>query len=333
MCEEEPKWQLVEKIVAILEKALTPTAKVEHNVKLPVLGKPNRKPRQCDVVITYSKAPRQAVAIVEVQDRASKPDITTFHGWIEKMHEVGAQQLICVSALGYPQSIVDEVATRFGPTVKLMTLEQLQEARIQQLIFVVPYVIHKHPHISFESVGPVELENPPQHIEEFELNPTEKVFSQSDAEEQFSLIELVDRLYESYVPGLFLQQGVVEPNSYSLLITLGSFERDLWLHLGESRLKVLRLPIRLLAETRVTEIPLSVRTYQQEFIDDTLAWIVSANAIVEGKEVGFQIVFKRNDDGFLQLASVWREDVASVELMLSPSESVIRKVISRDNPL
>lgn len=37
---EEPKWQLTERLAAILEKAITPSAKVLHNVRMPVLGRP-----------------------------------------------------------------------------------------------------------------------------------------------------------------------------------------------------------------------------------------------------------------------------------------------------
>src|SRR4051812_9120756 len=104
---EEPKWRTIEKVVARLEEVLTPVARVEHNVFLPVIGRPNRKPRQCDIVVTSGQIPRQTITIVEVQKRKNRPNITVFHGWVEKMHEVGAQHLICVSALGFPQSIID----------------------------------------------------------------------------------------------------------------------------------------------------------------------------------------------------------------------------------
>lgn len=117
-------WKTAEHIAAMLEKAVSPDAMVQHNVFLPVIGRPNRKPRQCDVVVTYGKEPRTSRAIVEVQKRNRKPDITTFDGWVAKMREVGAQQLICVSEHGYPQSIIDKVALEIGPTVKLMTLRQ-----------------------------------------------------------------------------------------------------------------------------------------------------------------------------------------------------------------
>ena len=48
--EQEIGWRVVEEVAALLEKSITPFARVEHNVKLLVIGKPRR--RQCDVVIT-----------------------------------------------------------------------------------------------------------------------------------------------------------------------------------------------------------------------------------------------------------------------------------------
>ena len=125
---EEPPWKLIERITALLEKSICSTANVQHNIKLPVLGSPSGRKRQCDVVITAGDSPRETVTIVEVQKRKGKPDITTFHGWLKKMREVGAQHLICVSTRGYPSSIIEE-ANRIGPTVRLLTLKEIEDTR------------------------------------------------------------------------------------------------------------------------------------------------------------------------------------------------------------
>ena len=122
---ESISWQVVEDVAGLLEKALTPYAEVKRNVRLPVIGKTRK--RQCDIVITYGLPPRRTISIVEVQKRDRKPDITTFHGWCRKMQEVGAQHLICVSMRGYPQSIIDDVATIYGPTVRLLNLKELSD--------------------------------------------------------------------------------------------------------------------------------------------------------------------------------------------------------------
>lgn len=321
------QWQIVERVAAILEKTLTPSAKVEHNKYLPVIGKPHRRSRQCDIVITYGEIPRQSIAIVEVQKRKSKPDITTFHGWIEKMHEVGAQQLICVSAIGYPESIIDEVATKYGPTVKLCTLEELQEARIQQLIFVAPYVIHKSPNISFESPIDIQIEELSKPFGELDIKPDTKIFSIGDDENTLSLIELIYPLYDKYITELFYEQRIPEPEKYSIKFHVGSNKTVLWIHYGDSKVKVHKLPVRLIVEIHTAEIPLSIHSYRQEEIDDVLAWIVLAEGSVDDKDIRFQIVFKPNKNGFLELTSIQSESIRRLELLFSPSEIELSKLL------
>jgi len=119
-------WKTQEKVVTIIERHLGQGAKVRRNVHLPVLSSHNRRTRQCDIVIEEGTEPRQTISIVEVQKRASKPEINEFNGWIEKMSAVGAQDLICVSELGFPSSI-EEKADQIGPTVRLLTLKKIEK--------------------------------------------------------------------------------------------------------------------------------------------------------------------------------------------------------------
>jgi hypothetical protein len=55
----DPHWKLVEKVVALLEAALTPTAEVLHNQWLPNIATGHR--RQCDVVIKDGEPPRRGL--------------------------------------------------------------------------------------------------------------------------------------------------------------------------------------------------------------------------------------------------------------------------------
>lgn len=123
---KNPNWKLREKVVAIIEQHLGPDAKVEHDVDLPVLKSKKGRTRQCDIVITQGQKPRQTISIAEVQKRDSKPDINTFNGWVEKKNEVGAQHLLCISEIGFPDSI-QERAEELGPTIRLLTIKQLEE--------------------------------------------------------------------------------------------------------------------------------------------------------------------------------------------------------------
>ncbi len=128
----EPHWKTVEKVVALLEKSLAPESRVRHNVMLPCLITGHKV--QCDVVIETGQEPRVTRTIVEVQKRNSRVKPNDFRGWCQKIRDVGAHRLICVSAKPFPQSVRDKVARELGPTVWLLRLEAL---RIEQWPFQV----------------------------------------------------------------------------------------------------------------------------------------------------------------------------------------------------
>ena len=113
-----------EHLVHLIEQSISSGSTVEHNVYLPVIGSQSGRTRQCDVVIRTGQKPRETVTIVEVQDRTSRPDINTFGGWLDKLKDVGAQHLICVSRHEFPISI-KERAIAAGNTVRLITLKEV----------------------------------------------------------------------------------------------------------------------------------------------------------------------------------------------------------------
>lgn len=82
---------------------------------------------QCDVVIRSGTAPRESLTIVEVQKRGRAVEVNTFRGWCEKLRQVGAQHLICVSTVGFPRSVVMDAQLR-GPTVRLITLREIEQS-------------------------------------------------------------------------------------------------------------------------------------------------------------------------------------------------------------
>jgi hypothetical protein len=330
--EQEIGPRVVEEVAALLEKSITPFAKVEHNVRLPVIGKSRR--RQCDVVITSGEQSRKTITIVEVQKRQRKPDITTFHGWHRKMEEVGAQHLICVSMLGYPKSIIEEVATTYGPTVRLLTLAQLRETKIPGLEFVYPYLLYKLPHFTVEAVGPgaklkrQPLENRPATLS-LTFTANDKIFTIDNSQELQTLNELIAHDF-SHINQMFIERHIKEPNSYSLEITLVPAEHNLWLNLDGQQHKVLSLPVKLSVETTVYNIPLTILSYQQQFIDGVLAWVTLAKGIIEDKEVSVQLVFKVDNNGFLQLASIRLQGVERVDFIFSTDKAAIEASIADD---
>lgn len=113
-----------ERIVQLIEQSISPDSVVEHDVDLPVIGSESKRTRQCDVVIRTGQKPRQTTTIVEVQERDSRVDITMFGGWVEKLKQVDAQHLICVSRHEFPTSVKEE-AFKLGGTVRLVTLKAL----------------------------------------------------------------------------------------------------------------------------------------------------------------------------------------------------------------
>jgi hypothetical protein len=122
---QDPHWKFIERVAALIERTFDKSADIRHNQMLDSLKAPGER-RQCDVVVRAGPQHRRTLTIVEVQKRKRKVDLTTFDGWLEKMREVGAQHLVCVSAKGFPRSVVKR-AVAIGPTVRLATLGELEQ--------------------------------------------------------------------------------------------------------------------------------------------------------------------------------------------------------------
>lgn len=87
----------LEKIVELIERSISPSSVIRQNVMLPVLNSQTGRTRQCDVVIESGPEFRRNGTIVEVQDRKSQVNIATFNDWLQKLDDVGANGLICIS--------------------------------------------------------------------------------------------------------------------------------------------------------------------------------------------------------------------------------------------
>jgi len=113
----------LEWLVQLIEKSIAPDAIVEHDVDMPVLNSSRGSTAQCDIVIRSGKEPRQTVTIIEVQDRGSRVKPNDFRGWKQKLEDVGAQRLICVSRQEFPESIKEQ-ASLLGNSIILVTLKE-----------------------------------------------------------------------------------------------------------------------------------------------------------------------------------------------------------------
>lgn len=119
----------LELLIKLIQKYIEPDSEVQHNIHLPVLGSASGRTRQCDIVITSGPKHRKTITIIEAQDRTTQVDINTFNGWIAKLDEVGAQHLICVSRLEFPESIKEKAIIQ-GNKVKLINLRDADPTEI-----------------------------------------------------------------------------------------------------------------------------------------------------------------------------------------------------------
>ena len=113
----------LEKLVRLVEMSISPDARVEHNVDMPILNSGRGETTQCDVVIWSGKSPRETITLIEVQDRKSKVMPNDFRGWKQKVRDVGAQHLICVSKREFSKSIKEQAA-KSGGAIMLMTFKE-----------------------------------------------------------------------------------------------------------------------------------------------------------------------------------------------------------------
>jgi len=231
--------------------------------------------------------------------RNKRPDITTFHGWVQKMREVGAQQLICVSAKGYSDSVVDEVATRLGPTVKLLTLEDLEAGKELSGFVLVPHLTEITPKFSVTDLGPIRFLKPLD-LPETQVTLTEKVFSVEDDAEPISINDVLVRYLNSAKPVDLPPPHEVANWSRSLNVLINESSQLRFHHRGE-KLLVAELPISLVitCDVQGTPIPVHGLSYRQALIDGALAWVTITRLLNQGREVELTIIVKPDRNGFL----------------------------------
>lgn len=302
-------WKTAEYIAALFEKILSPDAKVEHNVFLPVVGRPDRKPRQCDVVVTYGRQPRTSIAIVEVQKRNRKPEITIFHGWVAKMREVGAQHLICVSEHGYPRSIIDEVALVIGPTVKLMTLRQLEQGDDITRLVTLPFMLETQRSFSLISTGIIKVKGARDQLGQ---SQTEALRNVSSVDAIFSVGRNGPHVSLNDLVAIGLANANIDPRppmSESAIEAelLFQAEHDIWFHSSTGPMQVMEWPVRAKVSFKTTKralpkIDTAHLVYRQEFIAGVVAWIATVKVEVKGRQIEFRVAFKRDPDGYLTYA-------------------------------
>lgn len=294
MAHIDPEWLFKQRVVALLEKALDPAATVEHDVRLPELVGGGL--RQCDVAIYAGTPERQTMTIVEVQKRTSKPDINTFDGWCSKRDKLGAQHLICVSAEGFPKSIL-ESAKRQGNSVRLVTLGELESA--QWPIYVTENKVR---------VRLVERNVTEAHaLPDDSTAEAEELDVVGDEGTEGGRVCINDRWFsfKEIADSLIQRNGL---NPYQL--EMGSHDFEWGLSYSSMLVRINRervIPAKHLLtvvnlKVAVLEIPVAMEEYRQEGVPSPLAYTLTGRTNYEGRDVQAKMVFRPAGDGMLELA-------------------------------
>lgn len=271
-----------------------------RNTMLPVTGQ-SRK-RQCDVVLRFRQAPREHFFIVEVQQRDSKPDINTFGGWVQKMNDVGAAGLICVSEAGFPQSIIEDVAKRQGPRVKLVTLDAGAANVKWADLHLVPQYIERSYAIIVEELMPPEFWDK-KFVGLLKVTSDTRIVSSTgrpeDAQKLNDVLIGMMQKNDSYRP--FPPEAIGKWTTMDLILK-GSEEHPFWIHVpGEAlRLRAWKMKVRVKRSDISKPIEFKRWNYTQEFHDSILAWVASATFIANGSPTLLSMVFVPDKDGFLK---------------------------------
>lgn len=258
----------LEKIVEIIERSISPTAKIEQNVFLPILTSVEGRTAQCDIVIRNGNPPRETLTLVEVQDRSSSIDINSFRGWLGKMEDVGAQHLICVSRKEFPSSI-KEKASQFGSKIFLITLKELSPERIP-LEFI--RFIFQYRHLDIKTIRNFHPFVAPGEIKKYGLRPMDyNLDDKSWSLDGKNMISLLDVCKAKINPKITTSNtsGYIE-GSDSLSFNLIDSEQLFYDHNGE----LIRIGLECEFEWgfEYTEIPMSVASYEQDK-HGALAWL------------------------------------------------------------
>ncbi|HUE73146.1 MAG TPA: hypothetical protein VMP01_19835 [Pirellulaceae bacterium] len=294
----EPQWKTVEKVVALLEKSLAPEARVRHNVKLPCLTTGHDE--QCDVVIEMGQEPRVTWTIVEVQKRNERVKPNDFRGWCQKMRDIGANRLICVSEKPFPRSIKDKVAKELGPTVLLVRLEVLQANQW-------PFQIVNNAMTVYKSKVDVDgtIKPNPLLIFDPDQNPFQEYIG-----ELFSAASLPNVIRREGLAELLpvkdvIDEGVRLMNRRPKFIRLPEGVhrvRMFWKPKGVSfcfngkTAPIQKVRADYTVETRCVHFPFEISSYTQEG-HDTLAWVVRATGKVDGEDAEIRFSCVPTADG------------------------------------
>ncbi len=307
-------WKDFEQLVKLIEMSIDPYSSVEHDVKMPILSSPSQATTQCDLVIRTGKPPRETITIVEVQNRRSKVKPNDFRGWKQKLQEVGAQHLICVSRQPFPESIKEQ-AQLSGDTIRLITLSTLDADKIPIDLFQIHFEYRKFELTKLYTLNPgAILSDVPVEAREWftshkKLNHNDCIFS-LDRINLVSISELCRDLY-------------VTPEGMSSGRGKLVFERDqepaIFIHYQDISFEII-LEIEFDWKADVVQIPASTLSYEQND-SGALAWVVGVSYNSPKGYIDLKIPASKFEGGYL---------VSGIMAELPPDISLKMELVPRD---
>jgi hypothetical protein len=246
--------------------------------------------------------------------------------------QVGAQHLYCVSMRGYPQSIITEVATRHGPTVRLLTLNEVQSAELPSLVAAGMFYV-RHETISLAGVGTLVLNSTPS-VESLPFDPESKIFRSGHDPQRLSLNEVLARMSHRISAAFRDQPGALEVESVTLEVVIRSgWGNDaLRIHWGAEEFVVLRLPVTFTLKVVKTAVPFTTYAYEAQNVDGVLAWVGTARGTVEGHDFEVHFTYKPRPDGRLEVAATRQDGLDGTGLVFYRDRSSGVPVVAHAEP-
>lgn len=283
----------LELLINLIQKHLEPDAIVEHDVHLPVIGSASGRKRQCDIVITSGPQHRRTITIIEAQDRASQVDINTFNGWLGKLDEIGAQHLICVSRLEYPESI-KEKAISLGNKVKLINLKDADPTEIPLSFLKSNFKYYNFqpieviaPKITFTKAEAISLgifESINKFIENNKVDANSMIFSYD--KQELKSIYTICRDFCKYLSVNGSGSDVLEFNKVT--------DPPLFFHIDEQFTRI-AMKLEYKWKNEVIEYPVTIMSYEQQN-DGSLAWVMEGQYDTPGGHVSFKVPLIKKDN-------------------------------------
>lgn len=289
------EWEKQEELVKLIEKMISPSSTVERNVMLPNLSSPSGAKCQCDVVIRNGQIPRETISIVEIQKRGTKVDINTFRGWCEKMKDVGAQHLICVSEKGFPESIVEK-AKMMGPTIRLLTLAQLKANEKWPINFLSNKILNPRRELTKITDARLDYKNDANTNEDLEIKIDSKDFT-------YNGIELsAKELYFSHLDYLEGLGNIFSNGKHIINMKLPLDGDKLCYSLKGELIEVINFSASYEVDILNREIELISLEYKQIDYGSTMAWIMKASIYLNDIERELKFIIVPDNNAFYRLA-------------------------------